>query len=354
MSDHGRRERGANIAAMTTVLVTAAQLDAFGDRFREIAPGARLLAMAPDGTIRDGEDEVAWEDAGVEVAFGSTDLFERTTPDDDDHLRRFFGFLLRAGSLRWFHVAAAGVDAPVFGTLLERGVRLTTSHHTAIPISEYVLAQVLRARLPLDAMEADRRAGRWVHQEWEEVASSRWLVLGLGAIGTAVAERARSFGAHVTGVRRTPQGDEPVDLLITPEQLPDAIGDHDVVVSALPSTAATAGLFDADLLARLRPGTILVNVGRGSLIDEDALRTSLDQGRPATAVLDVTRTEPLPEGHWLWTHPQVVLTSHTSAGGRQRVERAARLFAANLARWDAGEPLADEVTAATREAPSPG
>lgn len=338
---------------MTTVLVTDAQLESSGDRFREVAPTVRLLAMAPDGTIRDGDDEVAWDDAGVEVAFGSTDLFERTSPDDDHHVRRFFGFLLRAGSLRWFHVAAAGVDAPVFGALLDRGVRLTTSHHTAIPISEYVLAQVLRARLPLDAMEADRRAGRWVHQEWDEIASSRWLVLGLGAIGSAVAVRARAFGAHVTGVRRTPQGGEPVDRLIAPEELPAAIGDHDVVVAALPSTAATAGLFDADLLARLRPATILVNVGRGSLIDEDALRSSLDDGRPATAVLDVTRTEPLPEGHWLWTHPRVVLTSHTSAGGRQRVGRAAGLFAANLSRWVAGQPLADEVTAATREAPSP-
>jgi phosphoglycerate dehydrogenase-like enzyme len=339
---------------MTTVLVTDAQLDAFGDRFRDLAPTARLLAMAPDGTIRDGDHEVGWDDAGVEVAFGSTDLFERTAGDDDHHLRRFFGFLLRADSLRWFHVAAAGVDAPVFGTLLERGVRLTTSHHTAIPISEYVLAQVLRARLPLDAMEADRRAGRWLHQEWDEVASSRWLVLGLGAIGSAVAVRARAFGASVTGVRRTPRGDEPVDRLIAPEQLAAAVGDHDVVVSALPSTAATTGLFDADLLARLGPGTVLVNVGRGSLIDEEALRASLDEGRPATAVLDVTRTEPLPEGHWLWDHPRVVLTSHTSAGGQQRIERAAGLFAANLSRWVAGNPLADEVTAATREAPSAG
>jgi phosphoglycerate dehydrogenase-like enzyme len=351
---HGRREPGANIDAMTTVLVTDAQLDAFGDRFRALAPQARLLAMAPDGTIRDGDDEVAWDDAGVEVAFGSTDLFERSATDDDHHLRRFFGFLVRADSLRWFHVAAAGVDAPVFGMLLERGVRLTTSHHTAIPISEYVLAQVLRARLPLDAMEADRRAGRWLHQEWDEAASSRWLVLGLGAIGSAVAVRARAFGASVTGVRRRPRGDEPVDRLIAPDELADAIGDHDVVVSALPSTVDTAGLFDAGLLARLRPGTILVNVGRGSLIDEDALRASLDEGRPGTAILDVTATEPLPEDHWLWTHPRVVLTSHTSAGGRQRIERAAGLFAANLARWVDGEPLADEVTAATREAPSPG
>ncbi|MFP5320364.1 MAG: D-2-hydroxyacid dehydrogenase [Acidimicrobiia bacterium] len=336
-----------------TVLVTAAQLDAFGDVFRQAAPDAHFLAMASDGTIRDGDVEVPWDEAAVEVAFGSTDLFERLG-DDDTALRRFFGFVLRCDSLRWFQVAAAGVDAPVFGALLDRGVRLTTSHHTATPIAEYVLAQVLRARLPLDAMEADRRDGRWRHQEWDEIASSRWLVLGLGAIGEAVAVRARAFGASVTGVRRTPRGDEPVDQVIAMDDVPDALADHEVVVAALPSTAATAGLFDAELLGRLRPGSILVNVGRGSLVDEDALRRSLADDRPGTAILDVTGTEPLPEGHWLWDHPKVVLTSHTSSGGRQRVERAARLFAANLARWEAGEPLADEVTADQREAPSTG
>lgn len=307
--------------------------------------------MAPDGTIRDGDAEVAWDEAQPDVAFGSTDLFDRSDDEGDGLLRRFFGHVMRNEALRWFHVAAAGVDAPAFGVLLDRGVRLTTSHHTATPISEYVLAQVLRTRLPLDDMEDDRRARRWAHREWDEIASTRWLVLGLGAIGTAVAVRARAFGAEVTGVRRSARGDEPVDRVVPLEAVPDVIGDHDVVVAALPSTASTTGLFGAELLGRLRPGSTLVNVGRGSLIDEDALQRSLDAGRPGTAILDVTATEPLPDDHWLWHHPSVVLTSHTSAGGRQRVARAAELFAANLARWVAGEPLLDEVTADAREAP---
>ena len=325
------------------VLLTTHQWETYGDRFRAAAPGARFLAMAPDGTIRHGDDEVAWADAQASVAFGSTDLFDRDG-DDDGTLRHFFGWVVRNEGLEWFHVAAAGVDDPVFGMLLDRGARLTTSHHTAIPISEYVLAQVLRARLPLDDMAADRAAGHWRHRDWDEIASSRWLVLGLGAIGSAVAERARAFGAHVTGVRRTPRGDEPVDAMVSMVEVPDVIGEHDIVVSSLPSTDETTDIFDADLLARLRPATILVNVGRGSLIDEDALRSSLDEGRPAVAVLDVTRTEPLPDGHWLWDHPSVVLTSHTSAGGRERYDRAADVFATNLRRWAQGDPLADEVT----------
>lgn len=332
------------------ILVTAHQLETYGDRFRAAAPAASFLSMEPDGTIRDGGTELAWEDAEASVAFGSTDLFDRHEYGDE-LIRRFFGWSLRTDGLEWFHIAAAGVDDPVFGALLERGVRLSTSHHTAIPISEYVLAQVLRTRVPIDRMATDRDDRNWRLREWDEVGSSRWLVLGLGAIGTAVAERARAFGAHVTGVRRSPRGDEPVDAMVSLQDVPDVIADHDVVVASLPSTSETAGFFDAAMLQRLAHGTILVNVGRGSLIDEDALHVSLAQGQPATAILDVASEEPLPAEHWLWSHPSVVLTGHTSAGGRQRRDRAADVFAANLERWVAGEPLADEVTPAERAAP---
>lgn len=335
----------------TRVLLTAHQLEHHGHRYRAAAPGAELQAMAPDGTITHDGRTVAWEDAACDVAFGSTDLFDGDP--GDRAIRRFFGWALRSDALRWFHVAAAGVDDEVFGRLLDRGVRLTTSHHTAVPISEYVLAQVLRARLRLDDMEAHRRERRWRGVEWDEVASSRWLVVGLGAIGSEVAHRARAFGAHVSGVRRSPTGAEPVDRVLAADDLLGALAEHDVVVLALPATAATAGLVDRRFLDALAPGTVLVNVGRGQLVDEDALLVGLGRGVPAVAVLDVARREPPPEDHWLWEHPSVVLTSHTSAGGRGRHERAAEAFAANLGRWAAGQPLADEVTAATRE-PPPG
>ncbi len=332
-------------------LVTAAQLDAHGPEFRAAAPGVEFLAMEDDGTVRCDGKVLGREETGAAIAFGSTDLFDGDLRDEK--VRHFFGWLLGNDELRWLHMAAAGVDNPVFGMLLDNGVRLTTSHHTAVPISEYVLAQVLRARLPLDTMEADRRERRWRNQEWDEVGATRWLVIGMGAIGSAVATRARAFGAHVTGVRRSPSGDEPVDAMLAPDGILPALLDHDVVVLSVPATSSTAGMVDDDFLARLRPDTILVNVGRGALVDEDALRRHLDQGRPRTAVLDVTSTEPLPDDHWLWTHPDVVLTSHTSAGGRQRVGRAAAIFAGNLRRWTQDEPLDGEVTAATREPPPP-
>jgi phosphoglycerate dehydrogenase-like enzyme len=331
----------------TTVLVTAHQLDAFGERLRSAAPDARFLTMDRDGTIRHDGAEIAWEDAHAEVAYGSADIF-----DDQALTRRFFGWLMRTEDLSWLQMAAAGVDHPVFGALLDAGVRITTAHVTDIPIAEYVLAQVLRASVPIQAMDADQARRQWVKHEWREVHGSRWLIVGLGAIGSAVSVRARAFGAHVVGVRRSPTGDEPVDEMVTPDATLDVVPNADVVVLCAPATRHTVGMAGASFLGRMGPQSILVNVGRGQLVDEVALRRSLDAGRPARAILDVAVDEPPAQDSWLWDHPAVTLTAHTSAGGDGRHARAAEVFAANLSRFVGGGPLADEVTVESREAPA--
>jgi glyoxylate/hydroxypyruvate reductase A len=115
-------------------------------------------------------------------------------------------------------------------------------------------------------------------------------------------------------------------------------------VLAAPATPATTDLVDAALLARMKEGSILINVSRGALVDEDALLSALDRGRPAVAVLDVFRTEPLPDDHPFWTHPSVRVTPHNAAGGRGRLQRQADLFSTNLDRYRAGDPLLNEVT----------
>src|SRR5690606_40181029 len=134
-------------------------------------------------------------------------------------------------------------------------------------------------------------------------------------------------------------GDEPADALAHPDELPALLGESDVVVLAAPASASTEGMVDTGFLAAMRPGALLVNVGRGSLVDEAALLTALDAGRPAAAVLDVTRTEPLPPDDPLWSHPAVTITPHGSANGDGRWERGAVVFADNLARYVRGEPL---------------
>ena len=274
----------------------------------------------------------------IDVAWVSGDVFM-----DPKTLRHFFGAVRSAESLRWLHTNAAGVDHPVFAELFGRGVTLTTSHVTGPPIAEYVFRAVLDWFQRADEWRSAAREHEWQKHEFREVLGTTWLVIGLGTIDMEVAARARAFGAHVLGVRRTPQGGEPVDELLRPEQVKDALPRADVVVLAVPATRDTFGMVDDQFLARMRGGSVLVNVARGSLVDEAALLAALDRGVPDAALLDVTATEPLPPESPLWTHPRVVLTPHTSALGEGRHARASHVFLDNLARYLASEPLANVV-----------
>jgi phosphoglycerate dehydrogenase-like enzyme len=133
---------------------------------------------------------------------------------------------------------------------------------------------------------------------------------------------------------------------VTPDGLVGELGAADVVVLAAPATPETTDLVDATFLAAMKPGSLLVNVARGSLVDEAALIRSLDDGHLAAAVLDVFRTEPLPEEHPFWSHPSIRITPHNAAGGAGRFGRQAELFSDNLGRYLSGRPLQHEVTGA--------
>ncbi len=274
------------------------------------------------------------------MAWASGDVFS-----DPKTLRPFFGAVRSSQSLRWLHTNAAGVDDPVFAELFRRGVTLTTSHVTGPSIAEYVFRAVLDWFQRADEWRAAAHEREWRKHEFREVLGTVWLVIGLGTIGSEVAARARAFGAHVIGTRRTPRGDEPVDELVAPEQLQAVLARADVVVLAVPATHDTVGMVDAEFLAQMRPGSVLVNVARGSLVDEAALLAALDRSAPEAALLDVTATEPLPPESPLWTHPRVVLTPHTSALGEGRHARAEGIFLANLTSYLVGGPLVNVVTA---------
>jgi phosphoglycerate dehydrogenase-like enzyme len=271
----------------------------------------------------------------IDIAWATADLYM-----DREQARRFFGAVLGATDLRWMQVSNAGVDHPVFADIHRRGVTLTTSHVTGIPIAEYVMRAVLEHFQRADEWRSAIDERRWHQHEFREVAGTTWLVIGLGAIGTAVAQRARAFGATVLGVRRTPRGDEPVDELVDLHAVPRA----DVIVLAAPATQSTVGMVDEAFLSRMKPGSVLVNVGRGSLVDEAALLDALDRGTPEAALLDVTADEPPPDDSPLWRHPRITLTPHSSALGDGRHARAADAFIANLDRWLRDEPLEHVVT----------
>jgi len=226
---------------------------------------------------------------------------------------------------------------------VEKGVRLTNSHGQAISIAEYVLAEVLGYLQHLQKRREEQAAHRWTRLPFREVMGSRWLVVGFGAIGQAVAERAGGFGAKITGVRRN-QAAHPLAERIAPlSQAATLAAEADVVVLSPPLTAETRGLADAAFFAAMKPGSIFVNVGRGGLVDEPALLAALDKGVPEHAILDVFATEPLPADSPFWDHPKVSLTPHASAFGSGNAARNDEAFVENVRRYLAGEPLISEV-----------
>lgn len=292
--------------------------------------GDRILAVVPEAEFVSSDAEVGWL---------SVDVLRRGD-------QQFIDALLASGALRWVQSAGAGYDTWHFQQLLAQGVRLSTAHVNNIPIAEFVMREVMDRFQRADRWRAAAAEHRWEHHEWREVYGSTWLVIGLGAIGSAVAERARALGCTVIGVRRNPAGNEPVDEIITPDRVAAALPRADVVVLTLPATEQTRDLVGDAFLAAMRPDAVLVNVARGSIVDEAALLRALDAGRPDFAVLDVVGEEPLPADSPLWSHPKVVVTPHTSSGGHGRIARGADLFAENLRRYRAGEPLLHEVTGA--------
>jgi phosphoglycerate dehydrogenase-like enzyme len=182
----------------------------------------------------------------------------------------------------------------------------------------------------------------WARLPYREIGRMRWLIIGFGAIGQAVAVRAAAFGAHITGVRRT-LGPHPLaNAMVTPEQERAQLPEADVVVLLVPLSPATAGMVDADFLAAMKPGSMLVNVGRGDLVDEPALLAALDAGKPEHALLDVFHDEPLPADSPFWDHPRVTLTGHASSIGDGLGPRGEELFLDNLDRYLTGQPLLNE------------
>jgi phosphoglycerate dehydrogenase-like enzyme len=323
---------------MTRILIHQAaydrlkpQLDALGDR-------AEILTMTSDGTIRRDGVEITPEAANIEVTWVNTDFFQ--TPA----IGALFGAVMKSTALIWVQSGAAGYESPMFTRVVEKGARLTTNHSQSVGMSEYVLWGVLNhfQRGPERAVE--QAAHRWTMLPFREISGTRWLIIGFGAIGQDVARRAQAFGAHVTGVRRK-AGEQPhADAMITPDQIPAHLGDSDVVVLSIPLSPATADMVDAKFLAAMKPGSMLVNVGRGGLVDEAALLAALDAGKPEHALLDVFRTEPLPADSPFWDHPRVTMTPHASPVSSGLGARSDTLFVENLGRFLSGQPLLNEVS----------
>ena len=250
--------------------------------------------------------------------------------------------------VRWIHSIWAGAGEQVAAAELtpdelERVAITTSAGVHATPLAEFALLGLLAFAKGLPRLLRDKTARRWESYVMDELRDRTLLVLGVGSIGREVARLASAFGMQTIGIKRTPGEIPHVDEVHPPERLRELLPHADAVVVTLPSTAATRGLLDREAIALLPAHAVLVNVGRGAVVDEEALVEALREGKLAGAVLDVFAEEPLPPESALWELPNVLLAPHTAARSIHEFERIVELFCDNLGRYLRGEELRNRV-----------
>lgn len=287
--------------------------------------------------------------AELRPAFGAGSLREALGDADAVFVWDFMGSQLwdawdAAIGVQWVHVAAAGVHPLLFPGLVDSSVILTNSRGVFDrAIAEFVLGAVLAHAKDLPATLALQRQHTWRHRETRMVAGSAVLIVGAGSVGRATASLLRAAGCRVTGVARASRDDPHFDRVVAFTDLDSELPNADYVVVAAPLTGQTDGLFGAPAFKRMKPTAVLINVGRGPIVDEDALLAALDAGQLAGAVLDVFRREPLPAGHPFWENPQVIVSPHMCGDFQGYTSVLVDLFADNFAAWRSGRPLRNVV-----------
>ncbi|WP_425256454.1 MULTISPECIES: D-2-hydroxyacid dehydrogenase [unclassified Pseudarthrobacter] len=250
-----------------------------------------------------------------------------------------------ADSLKWVHVAAAGVDAMMFEELRASDVVVTNAHGTFDrPIAEFVLASILAHDKQLHRSKSLQQQHTWQHRELTPTEGSRALVVGTGGIGRATARLLRAVGIEVRGVGRTARTDDPdFGTVYSSEDLARHVGWADHVVLIAPLTEQTRNMLDAQVLAAMKPSAHLINVGRGALVDEAAVIAALREGLIAAASLDVFNEEPVPASHPFWELENVHMSAHMCGDVVGWRDTLARQFLANLRRWSSGGALENVV-----------
>ncbi len=277
--------------------------------------------------------------AGAEVLFG--------IPEEEPS--RLAWAVRAAPGLRFVQGTAAGAGqqvrrAELTAEELERVAICSASGVHAVPLAEWSMFGLLAFAKGLPRLRRDAAQRYWAHYPTTELRGQTLLVVGVGAIGLEVARLASAFGMRVIGVKRHADIDLPhVESLHPPDQLRALVGEAHAIVVTLPLTDETRGLIDRETIGRMRDGAVFVNVGRGRVVDEEALIEALRSGKLAGAALDVTWKEPLPPESPLWELENLILSPHTAALSWHENERIVELFADNLRRYLRGDELLSRV-----------
>ena len=329
MTQPTRGEREPAAIAITPILSARYREEDLA-RIRAAAPGARLVSVSLEGLSDSPLDD-------VEVLLRGP---MRTA--------NFDRLLARCPNLAWVHSATAGVERVLTPDAAARGVTITNARGVfSEPIAEYTVMMILSVLRRLPELLELQNERTWQPLPAREMRQVTVGVVGLGSIGRNVARLALAFGARVIGTRKEPDlrkdFTEPMPdgmhRIMDHDQLPELLAESDFVVLSVPLTPETDKLMNGPRLAQMKPGSWLINVARGRLVDQRALLRALRNGPMAGAILDTIWEEPLPPSSPLWDAPGLILTPHTSWSSGRVLDRSIGLFCDNLVRYRDGREM---------------
>jgi len=302
----------------------------------DILPPMRYVA---DHKGRDGWSRTADQQARWVASLGqATILWDFPAGDTEQG-----GGLALAPNVKWVQTTSSGVGQLVanYG-LAETDITITTARGIhAIPLAEFVMMSVLVHRRELFRLQKEQRARQWDRYCGSDLPGRVMVIIGAGKVGAEVGRLARAFGMKVIAVVRNAAPARAAalnaDEVHGPETMAEAVARADCVTICTPHTPETENMVNADLLARMKPGVTIVNIGRGAVLDELALIAALKSGHIGFAALDVAATEPLPQSSPLWDMPNVLISPHSASTVMRENERLTDIFLHNLTSWMAGD-----------------
>jgi phosphoglycerate dehydrogenase-like enzyme len=294
----------------------------------------RLRAVAPDVEfiVAKNKDEAIEKIPDADAVYGGSWLEHDI-------------FLAASKKLRWVQIGGAGVDATLYPEMVESDVILTNASGAFdIPISEHVFSMILCFSRGLNMFIRHQLEGVWRGTSLMQLAGQTIVIIGLGSIGLAVAQRAHGFEMRILAI--DPMATEKpdyVERLEKPDKLHDLLAETDFVAICCPLTKATFKMIGEAEFQKMKPSAHIINIARGKIIDEASLIHALQEKRIAGAGLDVFEQEPLPADSPLWLMPNVIITTHAAGASPPTGERSFQIFCENLRRFVAGEPLINVV-----------
>ncbi|MCW4020434.1 MAG: D-2-hydroxyacid dehydrogenase [Candidatus Bathyarchaeota archaeon] len=321
--EKGKLKVGAKISAVK-VLVTYAMKEKYFRSLQASFPEVEVVKAADEGNILEGV-----VDADVVYA------------------GRFNGKIFKAAKeLRWVQSRGTGVDrfCRIPGFVDSRVILTNSKGVHVIPVSEHVFAFMLSVTRKLKHFFEAQKSKRWARTGLGELYGQTLGIMGVGNIGSELARKGKCFGMRVLATRRrTELKSEHVDELIPQKELDHLFGESDFIVVCLPLTGETRGLIGGELLRKMKKTAWIINIGRGSIIQEKALVKHLKENSIEGAALDVFEEEPLPSSSELWTLPNAIITPHIAGHSPKGEERSFRIFIDNLGRFLEGQPMINVV-----------